>query len=92
MLERAVILATGPTLDLESRRRAGHRPRRPGSEIRSVSSLEAVERRHILAVLRQTHWVIDGPRGAAQVLGLHPNTLRSRLKKLGITRSSHEPS
>ena len=52
-----------------------------------LSSLEAIERRHILAVLRQTNWVIDGPRGAAGILGLHPNTLRSRLKKLGITRS-----
>ena len=48
--------------------------------------------RKLLAVLRQTKWVIDGPCGAAQVLGLHPNPLRSRLKKLGITRSSHEPS
>jgi transcriptional regulator with GAF, ATPase, and Fis domain len=46
----------------------------------------------MLAVLDQTQWVIDGPRGAARILGLHPNTLRSRLKKLGITRSSHEPS
>jgi formate hydrogenlyase transcriptional activator len=36
--------------------------------------------------------VIEGPRGAAQILGLHPNTLRSRLKKLGITRSAPEPS
>ncbi|MBV8383040.1 MAG: hypothetical protein JOZ63_10550 [Planctomycetaceae bacterium] len=36
--------------------------------------------------------MIDGPRGAASLLGLHPNTLRSRLKKLGIARSSHEPS
>ena len=48
------------------------------------ASLEAVERRHILAVLQQTAWVIDGARGAAKILGLHPNTLRSRLKKLGL--------
>ena len=53
---------------------------------------EDVERNHILAVLGQTNWVIDGPRGAAAILGLHPNTLRSRLKKLGVSRSSHEPS
>jgi transcriptional regulator with GAF, ATPase, and Fis domain len=58
----------------------------------SSATLEDVERNHILAVLRQSGWVIDGPRGAAAVLGLHPNTLRSRLKKLGISRSSHEPS
>ena len=55
-------------------------------------SLEAVERQHILAVLERTRWVIDGPRGAAQLLELHPNTLRSRLKKLGITRPNHDLS
>jgi transcriptional regulator with GAF, ATPase, and Fis domain len=51
-----------------------------------------VERRHTARVLEQTGWVIDGPRGAARILGLHPNTLRSRLKKLGIKRDGHEPS
>ena len=91
VLERAVILATGPTLDFEVDAELATGPAVPAGDP-SVSSLEAVERRHIIAVLRQTHWVIDGPRGAAQVLGLHPNTLRSRLKKLGVTRSSHEPS
>jgi len=39
--------------------------------------------------LRQTDWVVDGPRGAAKILGLHPNTLRSRMKKLGLARISH---
>ena len=48
---------------------------------------KTIQRRHNLAVLRQTQWVIDGPRGPPPILGLHPNTLRSRLKKLGITRA-----
>jgi putative methionine-R-sulfoxide reductase with GAF domain len=43
-----------------------------------------VERSHILRVLAETHGVIEGPRGAARILGLHPNTLRFRLQKLGI--------
>jgi PAS domain S-box-containing protein len=90
VLERAVILATGPTLDLEI---GGEISAGPAViEDTSLCSLEAIERRHISGVLRQTGWVIDGPRGAARILGLHPNTLRSRLKKLGITRSSHEHS
>jgi transcriptional regulator with GAF, ATPase, and Fis domain len=55
-------------------------------------TLEATERQHILGVLGQTGWVIDGPNGAARILGLHPNTLRSRLKKLGIHRPGHEHS
>ena len=42
---------------------------------------------HILVVLRQTDWVVEGARGAAKILGLHPNTLRSRMKKLGIRRA-----
>ena len=90
VLERAVILATGPTLDLESDAELSAGPATPAADL-PAPTLEAVERRHILTVLRQTQWVIEGPRGAAQILGLHPNTLRSRLKKLGITRSAPEP-
>jgi transcriptional regulator with GAF, ATPase, and Fis domain len=52
-------------------------------------TLEDVERAHILAVLAQTGWVIEGPRGAAKILDMHPNTLRSRMKKLGLERSRH---
>ena len=90
VLERAVILATGPTFDLESDAELSTGPATPAADL-PAPSLEAVERRHILTVLRQTRWVIEGPRGAAQILDLHPNTLRSRLKKLGITRSAPEP-
>ncbi|HSB80831.1 MAG TPA: sigma 54-interacting transcriptional regulator [Candidatus Methylomirabilis sp.] len=61
------------------------RPADPGS-------LEEVERWHILRVLEQTGGVIEGAKGAAKILDLHPNTLRSRLKKLGIRRPSHEVS
>ena len=52
------------------------------------STLAEVERRHVLSVLEQTGWKIDGQNGAARTLNLHPNTLRSRLKKLGIQRPS----
>ncbi len=52
----------------------------------SPASMEEVARQHILAMLEQTGWVIEGPRGAAILLNLHPNTLRSRMKKLGIKR------
>src|SRR5262249_46753623 len=68
-------------------------PPSPGEiRSRSIDSLEANERNHILAALKQTDWVIDGPRGAAKILALHPNTLRSRMKKLGIPRASREGS
>jgi regulatory Fis family protein len=48
--------------------------------------MEEVERNHILAILNQTGWVIEGLKGAARVLNLHSNTLRSRTERLGIRR------
>jgi len=50
------------------------------------SALDDVERRHIEAVLRQTNWMIEGERGAANILKMNPSTLRSRMQKLGIKR------
>jgi formate hydrogenlyase transcriptional activator len=84
VLERAVILSNSPTLEIEPEMLA-----LPPHEVAAndkASTLEQVEREHITAVLNQTSGVIDGERGAAKVLGLHPNTLRSRMKKLNIAR------
>jgi formate hydrogenlyase transcriptional activator len=55
-------------------------------------SLEELERRHILSVLEHTQWVINGEKGAAIILGIHPSTLRSRMDKLGILRRDHDIS
>ena len=55
-------------------------------------SLEHMERDHILAALNRTAGVIDGPKGAARILNLHPNTLRSKMSKLGIDRRRHDIS
>lgn len=49
-------------------------------------SLEDIEKEHILRVLESTDGIIDGPTGAAQILALHPSTLRARMKKLKIQR------
>ncbi len=49
-------------------------------------SLEEAERRHIENTLGSTRWVLEGPQGAAAILGLNPSTLRSRMKRLGISR------
>ena len=51
-----------------------------------ASSLEEVERRHIESVLIKRNWLIEGDRGAARELNLHPNTLRGRMRKLGLKR------
>jgi len=63
-----------------------------GEALGEALTLEAVEKRHILAVLTQTGWVIEGPKGAATLLKVHPNTLRSRMKKLRIQRPAHDIS
>jgi transcriptional regulator with GAF, ATPase, and Fis domain len=97
VIERAVILADGRVLKIgaELLPVATIPPMQEpneSAESPSPSSLEGVQRRHILAVLKQTHWRIDGPDGAARILKVHPNTLRSRMKKLGISRKSRDAS
>jgi len=92
VIERAVILSPGPTLALDREQLlvplAAAPPSEPASSASSTesASLSDVERRHIQSVLEQTGWVIEGARGAARILSLHPNTLRFRMQKLGIVR------
>jgi formate hydrogenlyase transcriptional activator len=65
----------------------------PDTPARStLPTLEEVERSHILAALQQSGGVVDGPKGAARIPNLHPNTLRHRIVKLGIKRSGHRQS
>ena len=54
-------------------------------------TLEALERAHIITVLKRTHGVIEGAKGAARLLNLKPSTARFRMKKLGIVRSDYLP-
>lgn len=92
VIERAVILSPGPTLALDREQLfmplAAAAPSEPSSSASSteLASLTDVERRHIQSILEQTGWVIEGARGAARILSLHPNTLRFRMQKLGIVR------
>jgi len=73
---------------LNSASRSTIQPSSPASAPKSVTptSLADLQRQHILTILSQTNWVIEGDHGAAKALNLHPNTLRSRLKKMGIQR------
>ncbi|MES1173104.1 MAG: sigma 54-interacting transcriptional regulator [Myxococcales bacterium] len=99
-LERAVILAQEPALEVQLGDRLTQRePSVPppalrpalGSSPRSsgASTLwREVEKAHFLAVLERTNWVIAGPNGAAARLGMKRSTLNFRLKKLGITRTA----
>ena len=106
VIERAFVLSQGPVLELDyelesapaisvSQDTAGTL----AAEVLSLDgspshlpSLKEVERNHILAALKLTSGVIEGPKGAAKILNLHPNTLRHRMEKFGIKRSDHHPS
>lgn len=84
VMERAVIVSEGEGLLPDD-----VFPLMPGhgdGEIDEEITLKGVERSHILKMLERRNWVIEGPRGAARVLDIHPATLRSRMKKLGIKR------
>ena len=86
-LHRAVILAKNDTIspkDLVPKLNSDE-DRQPGEA--NFPSLEEYERQYIRRVLKHTNGRINGPEGAAAVLGMHPNTLRSRMKKLGIKRN-----
>ncbi len=106
VIERAVILSPGPALHLdrelvpdavplviepETSKHAGE-PQQVYTSPSPLPTLEEVERGHILAALRQTSGVIEGSKGAAKILNLHPNTLRHRMKKLAIVRPYHRTS
>jgi PAS domain S-box-containing protein len=83
VLERAAIRTRGTVVEVEEVLGA---PRQSPEPAVPSPRLEDVERLHILAMLRETNWVIEGPQGAASRVGLHPNTLRYRMRKLGIER------
>ena len=86
IIERAIILTDNPMLEID----LAQLPIPAESHIKSAqqndSSLDSIAREHILAILEQTRWMIEGAKGAAQMLDLKPSTLRYRMKKLGIDK------
>jgi len=101
VIERAVVLASGPVLRVDASLLPQTPPRvpvrlsepqvfDPAASIPPVktggTSLEDIERQHIITVLQQVNWRIEGDGGAAKALNLEPSTLRSRMKRLGIKR------
>ncbi len=84
IIERAVILSQGSRLELEKWFLKTEEP----LDTSELTTLEEVERAHILKTLEATHWRVSGTKGAAQILGLNSQTLVSKMKKLGIRRDS----
>lgn len=95
VVERAVILSTQGKLHIDGGMTAQSSETR-GTDNAAVQkkdrrTLAQIEREHIVSVLNITGWRIAGKHGAAVILGLHLNTLRSRMNKLKITKSAHGP-
>jgi transcriptional regulator with GAF, ATPase, and Fis domain len=91
VLERAVITARDGRIDLDRALQDGE-PAAPVNvaeampRVRTARELEALERQNIIAALDSAEWKIAGSDGAAQLLGVKPTTLSSRIKALGIER------
>jgi len=87
VLERAVILADGGSIDVPRLATNAPAPSVPRAE-----ALDEVSKAHILRILKETNWVIAGPRGAAAKLDMKRTTLNFRMKKLGIARLAPDPA
>jgi formate hydrogenlyase transcriptional activator len=91
VIERAVIVSTGPVLDVRTidlqttERMTGHVKSTP---VKQTGTLEDFERAHITETLRATNWVVGGQRGAAAKLGLARTTLIGMMQRLGIRRET----
>src|SRR4029077_2627401 len=85
IIERAVILSLGPSLQvpLNDLQTAAEEASAPTA---APVTLADAEREHILGVLRETGWVLGGPKGAAARLGMKRSTLRWKMQRLGISR------
>ena len=82
LIERAVILSTGPVLRVPLK----DLPNRTVVSKARPQTLEEAERAHILTALKETKWVVGGPNGAAARLGMNRSTVLFRMKKLGIVK------
>jgi DNA-binding NtrC family response regulator len=78
-VESALITARGKKLNFEL-------PKMADTALNDFKTLEELERDYILRVLKAKNWRIQGNNSAASTLGIHGNTLRGRMKKLGIKR------
>ena len=86
IIERALILSRGGSLEYGDWVPVEKTTSSNGSAKNAASTLEEVEIEHITEVLKKTNWKVSGEKGAAKILGLNPTTLEARMKKLGIKR------
>jgi formate hydrogenlyase transcriptional activator len=99
VIERAIIVSAEPTIRLDrdlmpvvAAAKGIEAPEDLQAGLKPLLTLDEAERDHILAALQHASGVVEGPKGAARILSIHPNTLRHRMEKLGIKGSRHRQS
>jgi formate hydrogenlyase transcriptional activator len=97
VIERAVIISTGPALSVDVADLKFPKTNHPDERVAPPNSsangglnhlLEETERQQVLQALKQCNWVVAGPDGAAALLGVNRSTLQVRIRKLGISRGT----
>ena len=102
IIQRGAVITTGRVWQLPEECKLSVEPKEPeggftasrengaskAEETFQTTKLDELVREHIMRVLEQTKWRIEGPKGAALILGLHPSTVRSRMLKLGIRKEN----
>ena len=79
IIEQSVIISDGDVLNVDI-------PQRFSGRLKEMDTLENTERQHIISALKKVGWRIKGRHGAAELLGLKPSTLYSKMEKLGISK------
>jgi DNA-binding NtrC family response regulator len=98
VIERAIIISRGGALDFDlpvtesapvQSQHAAHAKSEAEPEFLTDAELQRRERKNLMTVLEKTHWRIKGENGAAELLGVKATTLKARIKKMGMKRSSN---
>jgi transcriptional regulator with GAF, ATPase, and Fis domain len=82
VVERALVTASGTVLHVVDQ------VEQPKDSPELIKTLEEIEKDHITRILGRTSWRVEGPSGVARILGLNPSTLRTRMGKLGIQKTT----
>jgi transcriptional regulator with GAF, ATPase, and Fis domain len=97
VVERAAISAAGSRLDFARALPAAPAGQPAGTaesarrRVLTMRELQQIERNNLLLALELTGWRVSGDAGAAQLLGINPSTLASRIKALGLQRQRPRP-
>ncbi len=93
VIERAVILSPRNVLRLDlsmsslgTDNRSAEAEQKPGDQVLTEAEMRGLQKKNLVAALKQTGWRVSGPNGAAELLGVKPTTLADRIRNYGIRK------